>query len=80
MDRQYFIDFCTGAGNEVADTLEEAMRIAEEGLAYTQQPVIIYSAGGVVARLPWFGIEPEEDEIVTSRFGSYGYYGEWIIF
>ena len=80
MDRQYFIDFGTGAGNEGADTLEEAMEIAEEGLTYTLQPVTIYSDGAEVARLPWFGIEPGEDEVVTSRFGSHGYYGEWIVF
>jgi len=80
MGKQYIIDFGTGAGNDEADTLEEAMKIAEEGLTYTLQPVTIYSDGAEVALLPWFGIEPEEGEVVTSRFGSHGYYGEWIIF
>jgi len=60
MGKQYIIDFGTGAGNDEADTLEEAMKIAEEGLTYTLQPVTIYSDGAEVALLPWFGIEPEE--------------------
>ena len=80
MDRKYFIDYGTGAGNEWSDTIEEAMRLAEEGLSYTLQPVTIYNEGEEVARLPWFGIDPEEDEVVTSKFGSHGYYGEWGIY
>lgn|GEM_PF-864274 len=78
--KQLFIDFNTGAGNGWADTLEEAMELAEEGLAYTQQPVTVYDGEREVARLPWYGVEPEEGEVVTAHFGNYGFYGEWIIY
>jgi len=76
---KYYIDYCTGAGNEWVDgTLEDAMKTAEEGLAYTQQPVIIFDEEhNEVARLPWWGVSPKEEDIVTALFGNYGFYGEW---
>ena len=74
---KYLIDFNTGAGNEYAKTLEDAKRIAEANLAYTQQDVEIYENDEVVARLPWWGTEPEQDDIVTTQFGVYGFYGQW---
>lgn len=40
--KKYLINYCTGAGNkEIEGTLEEAMKIAEEGIAYTQESVYI---------------------------------------
>lgn len=68
-----------GKGNEeIEGTLEDAMRVAEEGLAYTQEPVRIQSEDGEdQAVLPWWGVVPTEDDIVTARFGDYGFYGEW---
>lgn len=80
----YYIDFGTGAGNfEIKGTLEDAMKAAEKELAYTQLPVNIYKKGRIGsgmpdARLPWYGVEPEEDDIVTANFG-YGFYGEWVV-
>lgn len=39
---KYYVNYGTGAGNEeVEGTLEDAMRVAEEGLTYTQQSVRI---------------------------------------
>lgn len=82
--KKYLIDYRTGAGNkEIEGTLEEAMKIAEEGLAYTQESVYIMEDVGLqweeVARLPWWGVAAEEDDIVTADFGDFGFYGEWIL-
>ena len=43
----YYINYCTGAGNERTDTLEEAKRIADEEAAYTQQHIIIEYAARI---------------------------------
>ena len=32
-----------------------------------------------IAYLPWYGVQPEEDDIVTATFGNFGFYGEWEI-
>ncbi len=76
----YYINYGTGAGNEFVDgTLEEAKKAAEEGLAYTQEDVKIQTEDGEdVAVLKWYGVQPEEDDIVTARFGDEGFYGEWV--
>jgi len=79
MNNNYFIDFNTGVGNKHAESLEEAMEIAETNLAYTQQSVKIYNTedNSLVAKLPWWGTEPSDDDIVTAKFGGFGFYGEW---
>lgn len=78
---KFLINYHTGAGNyEFEGTLEEAMKDASTGLAYTQQSVGIETLDGTqVAYLPWWGVQPEEDDYVTEQFGSYGFYGEWVI-
>lgn len=79
MNKKYYVDFGTGVGGKNADTLDEAMEIAVEGTTYTQLDVTIYKDGAEVARLPWWGVRPEEEDEVTVRFGDFGFYGEWII-
>jgi len=76
---KYLIDYGTGAGNvRTEGTLEDTMQKAEEGLCYTQTSVTIYDDdNNEVARLPWWGVEPVADDVVTARFGSSGFYGEW---
>ena len=78
MGKKYLVDFNTGSGNEYTDTLEQAKELAERGLAYTQESVTIYCDDEEVAKLPWWGVQPEEDDVITESFGSYGFYGEWI--
>lgn len=75
----YLVNFGTGAGNETVNgTIENAKRVAEDGLAYTQTDVKIQTQDGEdVAVLPWYGVAPEDDDVVTARFGDYGFYGEW---
>jgi hypothetical protein len=72
--QQYFV------GDEPFATLDDAKAAAEEGLSYTQQPVKIINlaTGEVAAELPWWGVPPTEDDVVTAQFGDYGFYGEWI--
>lgn len=76
---RYYVNFGTGAGNEwVEGTLSEAQKVAEDGLAYTQTDVKIQTEDGKdVAVLPWWGVTPEDDDVVTARFGDFGFYGEW---
>ncbi|MFA6662317.1 MAG: hypothetical protein WCS56_04725 [Bacilli bacterium] len=78
---KYYVNYHTGAGNyEFEGTLEEAIEDASTGLAYTQQNVGIEDEDDKqVAFLPWWGVQPEEDDYVTEQFGSYGFYGEWVI-
>jgi len=74
----YLINYRTGAGNEQADTLEDAMAAAEKNAAYTQADIHIEDKdGNVVARLPWVGCAAGEDDDVTVDFGEFGFYGEW---
>lgn len=76
---RYLIDFGTGAGNLFANTIDKAMQLAKEGLAYTALSVhITDTQGKTVATLPWYGLEPAEDDIVTAKFGTFGFYGGWI--
>lgn len=76
---RYHINYGTGVGNEYVDgTLEDAKKAAEQGLAYTQTDVKIQTEDGEdVAVLKWYGVQPEEDDVVTARFGDSGFYGEW---
>jgi len=78
----YRINYHTGAGDETTDgDLEEAMRIADEGIRYTQQSVTIEDERGhEVARRNWCGTTDgieEEDDFIS--YGDFGYYGGWIV-
>jgi hypothetical protein len=76
----YTIRYHTGAGDkEVEGDLRDAMKEADKGIAYTQQPVTIEDErGDLVARRDWSGslayIEDYEDPI---PFGKFGYYTDW---
>ena len=76
---RYYINYGTGAGDEYVDgTIEDAKKVAEDGLAYTQTDVKIQTEDGEdVAVLNWYGVKPEENDAVTAQFGDYGFYGEW---
>lgn len=76
---KYYVNYGTGAGDEVVDgTIDEAKKVAEDGIAYTQTDIKIQTEEGEdVAVLPWYGVAPEEDDVVTARFGDFGFYGEW---
>lgn len=76
----YYINYQTGAGNDTADTLEEAKRIADEGAAYTQQPIVIEDEdGNEVSRRSWYGVKynADDDCVDPILFGSFGFYSDW---
>jgi len=77
----YYVNFGTGAGNYGSDSaLGDLIERVNGELTYTQEPVKIEDeTGNVVARLPWYGVEPSEDDEITEQFGTYGFYGAWII-
>lgn len=79
--KKFLVNFGTGAGNEYAETLEEAKQIAEENATYTQASITIEDENyNEIAKLPWWGVYPGEDDEVTIDFGEFGFYGEWIDF
>jgi len=84
MGKKYLVNFGTGAGNEYADTIEEAKELAVEGATYTQCSITIElvnendeEENEVVAKLPWWSVQLGEDDEVTVQFGEFGFYGEW---
>ena len=76
---KYYVNYNTGAGNfEFEGTLDDVKKEAEKGICYTQENIEIEDKNGnTVAYLPWYGVEPEEDDYITEQFGSFGFYGEW---
>lgn len=83
----YIVDFGTGTGSETAYSLEDAMKKAEAGIAYTQKDIRILDETErspwstdpepVVAILPWYGVKAGADDEVVQGFGEYGFYGPW---
>lgn len=76
----YYVDYHTGAGNEYAKTLEEAMSIADKGAEYTQQDIsIIDENGTAVAERTWEPLPYDEDfeDAAPILFGEYGFYRDW---
>lgn len=77
----YYINYHTGVEDDTAETIEQAMQIADDAACYTQQKITIEDGNGnVVMTRPWWGVEydPNEDDCENPIcFGSYGYYGDW---
>ncbi len=84
---KYLINYGTGRGNkEILGTLEEAMELADENIAYTMKNVQIETEHSerIVAQRIWENadydnVKKEEihDPII---FGSEGYYSDWEVF
>lgn len=84
---KYYIDYHTGAGNKwVEGTLEDAMKIADEGIAYTQQDIVIENENRkVVAYRGWWNVPYDYDlfnerETDVIQFGELGHYSAWTTF
>lgn len=84
----YNVRFNTGAGDIAGiTTLDEAMRCADEGAAYTQRDIeIVDDNDKTVAARIWrkSKFDPDdyengEDADVIS-YGDYGYFDEWTLF
>ena len=81
---KYRINYGTGAGDETVNgTLEQAMKVADDGAAYTQRDIRIEDENSdLVALRHWWGVkyDPDEsDETDIIGFGDFGYYGEWTV-
>ena len=81
---RYHIDYNTCAGDDYAQTLDEAKAIADRYASYTQQDIVITDWDGKeIARRRWYGVSVDEDLYSDEdlddliRFGAYGYYDFW---
>jgi hypothetical protein len=75
---KFTINYNNGFTRDVDGDLDMAKIVAVEGLSYTQASVSIQDENGeTVARLPWYGLEPSEDDEVVEQFGSFGFYSAW---
>lgn len=89
---KYYIDYNTGAGNEIVEgSLECAKLVADVGIAYTQIDIAIRDyeryfsenndSDAIVAYRRWVGIALDEDNDDVDEcvaYGNCGYYSPWI--
>ncbi|WP_242785853.1 hypothetical protein [Bacillus cereus] len=75
---KYIVNYHTGVTEEVeVNDLSEAKKIAEEGIAYTQEKITIETLDGeVITTSYWYGISPQKDDNVLETVGG-GFYQMW---
>ncbi|MBU4642477.1 hypothetical protein CN995_01950 [Bacillus cereus] len=75
---KYIVNYHTGVTEEVeVNGLSEAKKVAEEGIAYTQENITIETLDGeVITTAYWYGISPQEDDNVLETVGG-GFYQAW---
>ena len=77
----YYINYHTGVEDDTAETIEQAMQIADDAACYTQQKITIEDENGnAVMTRYWCGVEYDPDEHDCEDpicFGSYGFYRDW---
>ncbi|AEA19409.1 TPA: hypothetical protein ACR3Z0_005476 [Bacillus thuringiensis] len=75
---KYIVNYHTGVTEEVeVNDLSEAKKVAEEGIAYTQEKITIETLDGeVITTSYWYGISPQEDDNVLETVGG-GFYQVW---
>ncbi|MBR1373506.1 hypothetical protein IJ556_03535, partial [bacterium] len=81
---KYYIQYGTGAGDFYSDSddLNRAMTEADNNAAYTQCDIKIMHGDKLVAIRSWNGCAFDSevsDETDIIDFGSFGYYGEWVV-
>ncbi|WP_424578030.1 hypothetical protein [Bacillus cereus] len=76
---KYIVNYHTGVTEEVeVNDLSEAKKVAEKGIAYTQEKITIETLDGeVITTSYWYGISPQEDDNVLETVGG-GFYQVWI--
>lgn len=80
---KYYVDYGTGASDFVIEgSLEEAMKAADESIAYTQTSVYIkdYDTHKDIAFRRWYGVSPDnnvENNKDIIDFGNFGFYDNW---
>lgn len=75
---KFIINYHTGITDEVeVYDLDEAKKIAKEGIAYTQENITIETVEGeVLTTSRWYGVSPEDDYQVLEIIGG-GFYQVW---
>ncbi|PFM78856.1 hypothetical protein [Bacillus cereus] len=75
---KYVINYHTGVTEEVeVNSLSEAKKVAEEGIAYTQEKITIETLDGeIITTAYWYGVSPQEDDDVLETVGG-GFYQIW---
>lgn len=80
---EFTINFNNGIRHqEECESIENAMKIADERAAYTQESITIENEfGDILARRPWYGCSSGIEETTNPiKFGDFGFYGDWIEF
>lgn len=71
-----------GEGNieerEAINAWTLAEEINQEGLPYNQSSVkILDQEGNELLIADWYGLEPEEDDEVLQKYGTFGFFTTW---
>ncbi|PGK15231.1 hypothetical protein CN895_07740 [Bacillus cereus] len=76
---KFIINYHTGVKEEInVHNLDEAKKIAKEGISYTQKNVSIETIDGeIITSTSWFGVTPEDDDEILEQIGDYGFYQMW---
>lgn len=92
MKTKYYLDYCDGKKiTIIADSVSEAMKIADTKIRYTERPMVILdSKGAEICRRKWYGKDSIKNNIdanykgyyTTVSYGSshssrYGVYTDW---
>lgn len=69
---RYKVNYNTGAGDEDAYSLEEAKKLAELGICYTQKSIDIFDREKeeIIATLPWSGVQAGDDDDPFEEIGG----------
>jgi hypothetical protein len=72
------INYHTGITESITvSDLDEAKQAAYNGIAYTQEKVSIQTTEGeTITESHWYGVEPDEDDLVLVTVGN-GFYQLW---
>ena len=87
---KYYVSGGTGAGDFIANTIDEAKQLADERIAYTQIDISIFEIedGETYPKEDiepcykriWWGVPFDSsvaDDVDIIDFGDFGYYGDW---
>ncbi|WP_242503586.1 hypothetical protein [Bacillus albus] len=66
---KYIVNYHTGVTEEVEmNGLSEAKKVAEDGIAYTQENITIETLDGeIITTAYWYGVSPQEDDVCLKR-------------
>ena len=87
---KYYVSGGTGAGDFIANTIDEAKQLSDENTAYTQTDISIFEIDNEETvpqediepcyKRIWWGVPFDAsftDDVNPICFGDFGYYGDW---